>query len=146
MSSKTAKVLTEVLANSYMLLIKKQNYHWNVKGSNFFSLHEMFGNQYEEQFTAIDGIAERIRALGEHATGSVSEYSEISKIKDDRNVGSSSTQMLQNLILDEKAIIGVISNAAKVTQGEGDELSTGMLVERLQVHEKNLWMLESSLG
>lgn len=146
MPSKTSKYLTEILANSYILMLKKQNYHWNVKGANFYSLHEMFGNQYEEQFEAIDEIAERIKTLGEHATGSLSEYLELSKIKDDRVAGVPAEKMLENLILDENTMIKLLGDAVKAAQSENDEASADLLVERTQAHQKNLWMLEASLN
>lgn len=144
-NTKAIKVLSEVLANSYVLLLKKQNYHWNVKGPNFLSLHQLFELQYTEQFAAIDIIAERIKAIGGHTIGSFSEYAELSKIKEERTAGISSQQMLKNLVLDENSMITVLSAARKTLEDEGDQLSADVLVERTEVHQKNLWMLESSL-
>ncbi len=145
-NAKNIKALSEVLANSYVLLLKKQNYHWNVRGENFLSLHQLFELHYNEQFLAIDVIAERIKAIGGHTIGSFSEYAELSKIKEERTTGLSSQQMLKNLVLDENTMITVLSAARKILEDEGDQLSADVLVARTEVHQKNLWMLESSLN
>ncbi len=129
-----------------MAPLKKQNYHWNAQGENFYSLHELFGKQYEEQFEAIDEIAERIRALRSHAPGSFHEYLESSKIMEDRAAGVAAQQMLKNLILDENTVIALLGSGIKTAQEEGDEASADLMMARMQAHQKNLWMLEASLG
>ena len=142
---KTIKALTKILANTYILTLKKQNYHWNVRGENFYSLHELFGSQYEEQFKALDEIAERIRALVSLVTGSFAEYLSISEIKEEKNPEISSKEILKKLVADEAKIIGIITESIQVAQNEGDEASVDLMIERLQTHQKNKWMLESSI-
>ena len=142
---KTVKALTKILANSYILTLKKQNYHWNVRGENFYSLHELFGKQYEEQFEAIDEIAERIRALGSFVTASFSEYLSQSEIKEEKTFEISSKDILKRLVADETKLITILNESLDIAQKEGDEPSADLINTRLEVHQKNKWMLEASL-
>ena len=99
---KTLSTLEEILANSYALMLKTHNYHWNVVGENFKSLHELFGAQYEELFGAVDEIAERIRALGSKVDGSFENFSKLTKIKKgDKNLEA--TKMIEDLIFDNES-------------------------------------------
>lgn len=143
MKNQTLVALEKTLADSYLLMLKTQNYHWNITGENFKPLHELFGAQYEELFEAIDEIAERIRALGARVDGNFESFSKLSKIKAaDKN--SDAKTMIKNLIVDSKELVKSLKNSVKISQNEGDEASADMLIERIQVHEKAIWMLESS--
>ena len=110
-----------VLADSYALYLKTQNYHWNVTGANFKSLHELFGSFYGELAEAIDEIAERIRALGEHAPGSFKEFSEMTSIKDAESGVISASSMLKQLIKDHEAVLKTIRKALDISQKAGDD-------------------------
>ncbi len=133
-----------VLADSYALFLKTQNYHWNVTGPNFKSLHELFELQYDDLFAAIDEIAERIRTLGDKAPGSFSKYAEITSIKEgDEN--KPADQMVTELVEDQALIIKTLNKALKISQGNDDEVTIGMIIDRIAIHEKNAWMLRSSI-
>ncbi len=138
------KSLYEVLTNSYALALKTQNYHWNVVGSNFKSLHELFGLQYEELSTAIDEIAERIRALDCLVPAGLVIFSEAAEIKDgDEKL--SSDLMIKNLLRDQEILLKIITAAIRDAQDNQDEATADMLIGRLEIHSKNRWMLKSSL-
>ncbi len=139
----TLEQLEKVLANSYALGLKTQNYHWNVVGENFKSLHDLFGAQYEEIFAAIDDIAERIRALGSKVDGSFEKFSQLSTIKSgDKNFKS--TEMLKDLIASHELLVEQLKKGVAIAQKEGDEATADMFIGRTQVHEKAIWMLISS--
>lgn len=136
--------LKQVLADSYCLYIKTQNFHWNVTGANFQSLHALFEEQYNDLFNANDEIAERIRVLGEKAPGSFRAYAEITIIEDgDEN--SSAEDMVKTLAADQLKIVKSLNAALKSAQAQDDEATIGLLVDRITVHEKNGWMLRSSI-
>ncbi len=136
--------LKRLLADSYVLYLKTQNYHWNVTGSNFKSLHDLFQIQYEDLAIAIDDIAERIRSLGEYAPGSFSEYNDLASIKEVVE-NKSSGDMLRDLSSDQTKIIDSLKSVLKAAQNVDDEVTIGLVTDRMSVHEKNKWMLESSL-
>lgn len=144
MSSKVADSLKKVLADSYTLYLKTQNYHWNVTGSNFQSLHTLFEVQYNDLFLAVDLIAERIRALGYKAPGSFKAYTSITKIEDG-NEDASAEEMVKGLADDQGLIIKTLNEALKEAQAQDDEGTIGLLVDRITIHEKNIWMLRSSI-
>ena len=139
-----AKALHNIISNSYALALKTQNYHWNVIGANFKSLHELFGSQYEELSDAIDEIAERIRALDIKVSASFDAFSEESKIKNG-NENSTAQVMVQELYNDNQTLTKILYDALKIAQKEGDEGTADMLIGRIEVHDKNAWMLKSSL-
>ncbi len=144
---KIADGLSHFLADSYTLYLKTHNFHWNVTGAMFNSLHVMFEGQYTEQWTALDDIAERIRALGFNAPGSYAEFTKLSSIKEEpgRADGADWREMVRQLTVGNEA---VCRTARKVLQGAdkaGDDSSVDLLTQRLQVHEKNAWMLRSLL-
>jgi starvation-inducible DNA-binding protein len=142
---KTLENLEKTLATSYALALKTQNYHWNVVGGNFKSLHELFGSQYEELFDAIDEIAERIRALGSKVEGSFENFSKVSMIKSgDKNFNNN--EMLKDLIADHEILINFMKKAIKTSQDEEDEATADMFIGRVEVHEKAAWMLNSSIS
>ena len=138
------EALKETLADSYILYLKTQNYHWNVTGANFKSFHLMFEEQYNDLFTAIDLIAERTRALGAKAPGSFAIYSKITNIKEG-NENLDANLMLQELAQDQKIISNSLTKALKAAQEIGDEVTVGIMTDRIEVHQKNAWMLNSSL-
>ncbi len=139
----TLLALEETLANSYLLMLKTQNYHWNVVGENFKSLHELFQVQYEELFVAIDEIAERIRAIGSKVEGSFEGFSQLSKFKKgDKN--SDSKTMINSLVADHDELAKSLKLAVKTAQEELDEGTADMFIGRIKAHEKAIWMLESS--
>lgn len=137
--------LKKILADTYSLQLKTQNYHWNVEGPLFRSLHLMFEEQYNELFTAVDGIAERIRALGEKAPGTYSEFAKLSKIKegDDSLSGEAMAKDLQqsNLQLSKN-----LKAALAVAEKADDASTADLLTQRISVHDKAAWMLKSILA
>lgn len=143
-NNKTIETLELTLASSYALMLKTQNYHWNVVGVNFKPLHELFGAQYEDLFAAIDEIAERIRALGSKVDGSFENFSKISKAKKPNNKLADKA-MVVDLIADHEALVKLLKNGIKIAQGAEDEASADMFIERIQIHEKAVWMLSSSI-
>lgn len=140
----TIKALESMLASSYALYLKTQNYHWNITGGEFKSLHELFGAQYEELSKAIDDIAERIRALDSLVTANFKHFSQNSKIKDGNQKAKSQT-MLKELYEDNKLLAEIANMVLKTAQKEGDEATMDMMINRIEVHDKNAWMLKSSL-
>ena len=139
----TIETLEKVLASSFALMLKTQNYHWNVVGENFKPLHELFGAQYEELFAAIDEIAERIRALGSKVEGTFENFQKLSGAKSG-NKNFKSSEMLKDLISDHENLVKALSAGIKTAQGEGDEGTADLFIGRVQVHEKAVWMLEAS--
>ena len=140
----TIDSLKIVLSDSYVLYLKTQNYHWNVTGPYFKSLHVMFEEQYNDLFTAVDLIAERIRALGEKAPGSFAIYSKLTNIEEG-NENTDSDYMVKDLATDQDIIVKTLTNALKEAQAVSDEVTVGILTDRIEIHQKNSWMLKSSL-
>lgn len=136
--------LSKVLADSYMVYLKTHNYHWNVTGELFHSLHEMFEEQYTELAAAIDKIAERIRAIGYRAPGSFREFSEITSIEEDTDQPNA-LEMVRRLALDNEAILRTAREVLPACEEAADEATIDLLVERLDVHSKTAWMLRSHL-
>jgi len=136
--------LKSVLANTYALYLKTQNFHWNVTGPHFKFLHEMFQSQYENLAEAIDNVAERIRSKGELAPGGFKKFMELSKISD-ASYGLKSNQMLEQLLKDHKTLLEELYQSLKDSQNSGDEGTADMLIERILYHEKQTWMIDSSL-
>ena len=139
-----AESLKKVLASSYILSLKTQNYHWNVKGPHFKQLHDLFGEQYNELNTAIDDIAERIRALGTNAPANYSTYQSLSKIEDGKE-DQDSISMVKDLANDQKKIVDDLNITVEVAQKASDESTADLAIGRITAHEKNRWMLESSI-
>lgn len=131
-----------ILADHYLLLLKTHNYHWNVKGPLFKSLHDLTEDQYDDIFEAIDEIAERIRALGFDAPGTFAEYSKLSKIKE-AQAKIPALEMAADLTSSHENLIRNMREALEVADQHSDEVSVDLLTERLQVHEKAAWMLRS---
>lgn len=145
MKKEVIKNLEVILASSYGLTLKTQNYHWNVVGANFKPLHEMFGAQYEELAVAIDELAERIRALGDKVDGSFENFSKLSKVKSgDKNLKAN--DMLKDLVSGHETIIKLLHVGIKAAQKASDEATADMFIGRVESHEKAAWMLRSSIA
>lgn len=134
--------LEKLLASTYSLYLKTQNFHWNVIGPTFFELHLLFEKQYQELAEALDLIAERIRALGYSAPGSFSEFLKLTQIKDSLDK-KNAEGMIKELTADHQRMISLIQELVVVASDCQDEGSFDLLVERLKAHEKIAWMLES---
>ncbi|MDH4171239.1 MAG: DNA starvation/stationary phase protection protein [Acidimicrobiia bacterium] len=137
--------LSRVLADSYTLYLKTHNYHWNVVGPMFNTLHLMFEEQYNELALAVDLIAERIRALGEPAPGSYREFAELSSIAQDDD-RPDATEMIRRLVEGQEAVARTARDMFPVVQAASDEPTADLLTQRMQVHEKTAWMLRSMLA
>jgi starvation-inducible DNA-binding protein len=137
--------LSSVLADSYTLYLKTHNYHWNVVGPMFHSLHTMFEVQYTELSLAVDEIAERIRALGAPAPATYRQFMELSVLSDDTDVPDA-PQMVGRLVAAHEATARTIRETLPIAEGGPDQVSTDLLVRRLEVHEKTAWMLRSMLA
>lgn len=136
--------LSQVLADSYTLYLKTHNFHWNVTGSNFQSLHLLFEAQYTELALAVDTIAERIRANGAYAPGSYAQFSKLTQIKESESKVSAH-QMLKELTQDQAILVETLKKTFKVAEAMSDEVTCDLMTQRLTVHEKNAWMLRSHL-
>lgn len=144
MANKVVDGLAGVLADSYVLFTKTQNYHWNVVGPHFHSLHALFSDQYNELFTAIDEIAERIRQLGAVAPGTLAEFLKSTSV--DETAAASAPGMLADLAACNEKVTKRASACLKAAQDAGDEGTVDLMVQRLNAHAKATWMLRASLG
>ena len=143
---KIADALSAFLADSYTLYLKTHNFHWNVTGPMFNTLHNMFMTQYTEEWTALDEIAERIRALGFAAPGSYAEFVRLSSIKEEQSPAGLDWQgMVRQLVTGNEAVCRTARKVIKAADAAGDDPSADLATQRLQVHEKNAWMLRSLL-
>ena len=145
MSKKVIDSLKALLADNYTLYLKTQNFHWNVTGPNFQSLHLLFEAQYTDLFAANDLIAERIRALGSKAPGSFKEFSALATIKE-ASGNYTQKQMLAELIKDQGLMIKTLKKVTKAANEAEDEVTDSLATDRIEVQEKNRWMLEASAG
>jgi len=139
-----AKGLSRVLADSYTLYLKTHNYHWNVTGPMFQTLHTMFETQYTEMALAVDLIAERIRALGELAPGSYSSFRELSNVKEAAGVPKA-TDMVKDLVESHETVARTARAVFAAAEEGSDEATLDLLTQRIQLHEKTAWMLRSLL-
>ncbi|MBA3997094.1 MAG: DNA starvation/stationary phase protection protein [Candidatus Accumulibacter sp.] len=136
--------LSRVLADSYTLYLKTHNFHWNVTGPMFQTLHTMFQTQYTEQWNALDLIAERIRALGHPAPGSYKRFVELSSIPEEDGVPKAK-DMIRQLVAAQEAVARTARSAFAVVDKANDQPTADLLTQRMEVHEKNAWMLRSLL-
>jgi starvation-inducible DNA-binding protein len=136
--------LSRLLADSYTLYLKTHNFHWNVTGPMFNTLHLMFMNQYTELWNALDLIAERIRALGFPAPGTYREFAALTVIQESEGVPSA-VDMIKQLVAGQEAVVKTARSIFPVVSRIGDEPSADLLTQRMQIHEKNAWMLRSML-
>lgn len=136
--------LSTVLADTYTLYLKTHNFHWNVTGPMFQTLHAMFEEQYVELSQAVDQIAERIRALGSHAPGTYAQFARLTSIKEPDGVPSAQ-EMIKQLVQDQEAVVRSARSMFKAVDQANDEPTADLLTQRMQVHEKTAWMLRSLL-
>ncbi len=136
--------LSRLLADTYSLYLKTHNFHWNVTGPMFNTLHLMFETQYTELALAVDLIAERIRALGFPAPGTYSEYAKLTSIPEPTGVPKAN-EMLQQLVEGQEAVARTARSIFPIVDDAGDEPTADLLTQRMQLHEKNAWMLRSML-
>ena len=137
--------LSHLLADTYTLYLKTHNYHWNVVGPMFNTLHLMFETQYNELALAVDLVAERIRALGAPAPGSYRQYSALSSIEEDTEQPEA-MEMVRRLVEGHEAVARTARSVFPAAEGAHDEPTADLLTQRLQVHEKTAWMLRSMLA
>jgi starvation-inducible DNA-binding protein len=142
--ARIANELSKMLADSYILYLKTHNFHWNVTGPMFNTLHLMFMTQYTELWNALDLIAERIRSLGHPAPGSYKRYVELSSIKEEEGVPSA-REMIEQMVAGQEAVARTARAAFKVADAADDQPTSDLLTQRMEVHEKNAWMLRSLL-
>ena len=140
-----AEGLSRLLADSYTLYLKTHNYHWNVVGPMFNTLHLMFEAQYNELALAVDLIAERIRALGVRAPGSYREFAALSSITEDEDQPDAE-EMIRRLVIGQETVARTARSVFPVVERASDEPTADLLTQRLQVHEKTAWMLRSMLA
>jgi starvation-inducible DNA-binding protein len=136
--------LSRLLADTYTLYLKTHNFHWNVTGPMFQTLHLMFEGQYTELATAVDGIAERIRSLGFPAPGTYSQFAELSSIEETTEVPDAQ-QMIRLLVEGQEAVVRTARSVFPAVEKASDEPTADLLTQRMQVHEKTAWMLRSLL-
>lgn len=139
-----AEGLSRLLADTYSLYLKTHNFHWNVKGPMFQTLHLMFEAQYNELALAVDLVAERIRALGFPAPGTYSEYSQLSSIPETSGVPKAE-EMIKLLVEGQEAVVRTARSIFPLLDEVHDEPTADLLTQRMQVHEKTAWMLRSLL-
>ncbi len=136
--------LNRMLADTYTLYLKTHNFHWNVTGPMFQTLHLLFMDLYNEQWMAVDLIAERIRTLGFPAPGSYQEFAAMTSIKDSKGVPSAK-DMLRQLVEGQETVVRTARELFPVADKVSDQPTLDLLTQRMQIHEKNAWMLRSLL-
>ncbi|MGF1611175.1 MAG: Dps family protein [Kiloniellales bacterium] len=139
-----AEGLSRLLADSYTLYLKTHNFHWNVTGPMFQTLHTMFEQEYTELATAVDEVAERIRALGHPAPGSYKAYAKLSSIEEADGVPAAE-EMVKQLVAGHEAVAKTARSVFPAAEKGNDEVTADLLTQRMQVHEKTAWMLRSLL-
>lgn len=140
-----SKGLSKLLAASYTLYLKTHNYHWNVTGPMFHTLHVMFEEHYLEMATAVDVIAERIRALGFAAPGSYRQFSQLSEVEELEHLPDA-TGMIDDLVKGHETVVKTCRSLFPAIEKAGDEASADLVTQRLQLHEKTAWMLRSLIA
>ena len=140
--ARIVKGLSALLADSYTLYLMTHNFHWNVTGPQFNSLHAMFMAQYTEQWTALDQIAERIRALGHPAPGTYKEFVKLASIKEVEGVPKAN-DMIRHLVAAQEATARTARGLFPLVDAANDQPTADLLTQRLEVHEKTAWMLRS---
>ena len=135
-TSPVVEQISRLLANSYVLYVKTHNYHWNVIGPMFSTLHMLFETQYTELALAVDEIAERIRALGAYAPGSLAAFTELATVREETG-HPDAVQMIRNLVSDQEAVVAVAQNVIKAAEVAGDQASADLATRRMDIHQKN---------
>lgn len=142
---KIGEGLSRLLADTYTLYLKTHNFHWNVTGPMFNTLHLMFEQQYNELALAVDLIAERIRALGFPAPGSYKQFAALTSLSEETTVPAAE-EMIRQLVKDQEAVVRTARSIFPVVDQANDEPTADLLTQRMQVHEKTAWMLRSLLA
>lgn len=140
----TVEALSKLLADSYTLYLKTHNYHWNVTGPMFTTLHTLFEQQYTELAMAVDEIAERIRTLDAPAPGSYSAFERLATVKEETG-SPDATAMIERLVKDQKTVSDSARSVIEAAEGAGDQATADLATRRIDVHEKHAWMLRSHL-
>jgi len=143
-TQRLAEALSQVLANTFVLSLKTQSFHWNVTGPMFYTLHSMFEEQYSELWQAGDAIAERIRTLGAAAPGSYREFAKLTYLRESEAIPSA-TGMIGELLSDHETSARTVRAALAVPRSAVDAATEDLLTQRLLAHEKAAWMLRSLL-
>lgn len=143
-ATRVADATARLLADSYTLYLKTHNFHWNVTGPMFTTLHTLFETQYTELALAVDQIAERIRALGEFAPGSYSEFARLATVKEAKSVPPA-VEMIRQLVADYGTVAATAQEVFDVADELGDQATADLATQRMQISEKNAWMLRSHL-
>jgi starvation-inducible DNA-binding protein len=143
MNNPVIEGLRHLLADTYLLYLKTQNYHWHVVGPNFHSLHKMFEEEYIELSAAVDEIAERIRALNQKAPATFADFLKLSCLKENHD-DLKADDMIKDLLQDHEIMIQKLKQLVKTAQDAGDEETADLGITRAEVHEKTAWMLRSS--
>lgn len=141
-AEKISDNLAQFLKDSYALMLKSHNYHWNVTGHHFQQLHNLFEEHYEDLFEAVDEIAELIRQLGFLVPGGLKDYAAASNVKDGKE-GSTWQEMVKDALADHEALVVNMRNWIQPAQEAGDEVTVGLIVDRMGFHEKQAWFLRS---
>lgn len=137
--------LSKLLADSYTLYLKTHNYHWNVTGPMFSTLHTLFEQQYTELAIAVDDIAERIRALGIKAPGSYQAFAKLTRIEEETGEPDAE-EMIRQLVIAQETVVRTAREVFPLAEEASDEPTADLLTQRMHLHEKNAWMLRSLLG
>ncbi len=141
--ARSAKALSKLLADTYILYLKTHGYHWNVEGPHFQSLHIQFMEQYTEMWTAVDELAERIRALGHYAPGSYSAFVELSSLEEETGTPNWQ-QMVKTLAEGHELVANSARNVLRIAEKEGDDATGDVVAPRVTLHEKTAWMLRAT--
>lgn len=139
-----AEGLSHLLADTYTLYLKTHNFHWNVTGPMFQTLHLMFETQYTELALAVDVLAERIRSLGFPAPGTYKQYIKLSSIKESEEIPEAK-EMIRQLLEAQEAVVRTARSIFPAADKANDEATADLLTQRIQIHEKTAWMLRSLL-
>jgi starvation-inducible DNA-binding protein len=142
---KIAEGLSRLLADTYTLYLTTHNFHWNVTGPQFNTLHTMFMAQYTELWNAVDPIAERIRSLGFPAPGSYSSYQQLSVVPDAPTTPPKANEMIDILINGHETVARTARSVFELADQANDQPTADLLTQRLDIHEKTAWMLRSLL-
>ena len=140
----TVETLERLLASSYTLYLKTHNYHWNVTGPMFTTLHTLFETQYTDLALAVDEIAERIRILGAPAPGSYTAFAKLSAIEEETGMPKAE-EMIQNLVEDQASIVSLCKSLVKAAEANEDQATADLATRRIDIHQKNAWMLRVHL-
>lgn len=137
--------LERALADTYTLYLKTHNFHWNVTGPMFNTLHAMFMEQYNEMWAAVDELAERIRALGKFAPGSYAQFAKLTRVAEADGVPKAE-DMIAQLVEGHETVVRTLREAFPAAEAANDEATADLLTQRLSIHEKTAWMLRSMLA